>query len=432
MIKKIKYFFLDGLWNFSIQEVSGFKRIGIKWLRIFYLALRAFFQDNVSFSASSLTYYSLMSIVPLLALAIAVARGFGYHDLFQEQLLDRFPDQAEAFTQLFKYADAFLLEAKGGLIAGIGFGVLFLAVLFLLHNLEDIFNNLWSVRKSRSWKRIFTDYFAILLIAPIFFVFASSMTVFVVEYLEIGATFLPLSSWVVSWLLVFVNVIPYCLFWILFVFLYLFMPNTKVPFRSGALGALIAAVFYILAQWAYIKFQVGAGRYGAIYGTMAALPLFLIWLQISWYVVLFGAQIAWAHQTYRDHEYEDPIRQMSHSFRRLMSLWFTSIALKKGILSLETLSQRFQVPLPLAKMVLQELVKCHILHESKDGYIPNAEVVEMRVSDVLKRLETHGERDFPFIEARALQRFEKTLESFASAIEKDPENSRISDVPDTI
>lgn len=431
MLKKIKYFFSDGLWNFSIEEKSGVERFGIKWLRIIYLAIRAFFQKQMSFSASSLTYYSLMSVVPVLALAIGIARGIGYHDLFKVQLLVHFPDQAQAFTELFKYADAVLLEAKGGLIAAVGFGVLFLAVLFLLHNLEEIFNRLWNVKKHRSLKRIFTDYFAILIISPIFFVVASSMTVFAVEHLESGARLLPVSNWIISWIILFVNVIPYCLFWILFSFLYAFMPNIKVPFSSAALGGLIAALLYIFAQSGYITFQVGASKYGAIYGTMAALPLFLIWLQISWYVVLFGAQIAWAHQIYKDYEYENPIRQMSHSFQRLLSLWFTSVAFKKGSVSLK-FSREFHIPESLAKRILQELVKCHILQMSKDEYIPQEEALEMRASDVINRLETDGEKEFPFIEPEARLRFEKTLESFRQAIERDPQNSKIKDVPDTI
>lgn len=430
MIKKIKYYFREELWNCSIHEKRGFERIGVKWLRISYLAIRAFFLNRVSFTASSLTYFTLMSIVPLLALAIAIARAFGYHGLFREQLFLRFPDQLEAFTQLFKYADAFLFEARSGLIAGIGFGVLFLSVLFLLHNLEEILNNLWKVDKNRTWKRIITDYFAVLLIAPIFFVFASSMTVFIVEYLKSGVVLLPVSNWIISWALIFVNLIPYCLFWILFTFLYGFMPNTKVPFSSSAIGALIAAILYILAQWGYITFQVGAGKYGAIYGTMAALPLFLVWLQISWYVILFGAQIAWAHQTFVDHEFEKKVHQMSNSTRRLMSLWLTSIAIKSGEVSLNGLQKQFRVPRSLAKMILQELVKCNILHESKEEYIPSPDTLKMKISDILQSIELNGDKDFPFIEEEARVYFEKTLQSFRKAIEKDPENNLISHVPD--
>ena len=128
-----------------------------------------------------------------------------------------------------------------------------------------------------------------------------------------------------------------------------------------------------------------------------------------------GAQVAWAHQTFLDHEFEVKIRKMGYSTRRLMSLWLTSVALKRRAVSLKDLQEHFRVPLPLAKMMLQELVKCHTLHESKREYIPAPNTLKMKFSDVLQSLELRGEKDFPFIEEKARVHFEKTLESFREA-----------------
>lgn len=431
MIEKVTRYFKETLWNFSIDQKKGMERFSKKWLRILYLSIRSFYLQS-TYSASSLTYFTLMSIVPLLALILAVFRGFGLHDLFQKQLLSRFPDQTEAFSQIFKYADVFLKKATGGIIAAFGFGVLFLSVLFLLHNLEEILNRLWNVKKHRNWKRILTDYFAILLILPIFFVIASTMTVFAVEYLESGLRFLHVSRWLIGWLSLIVNVLPYCLFWLLFLIIYVFMPNTKVRFRSAAIGALIGAILYIFAQGTYIYFQVGAGRYGAIYGTMAALPLFLFWLQISWYVVLFGAHLTWAHQTYKDHEYECMVQKMSASYWKKLCLWVTYLAIKREVLTLQDLVKEFHLPLPLAKRCLQELVECHILLEGNKNYVPSKIASEMKVSSLLKALENNGENDLPFVEMKLLNRFNKIIESFEKKIEEDPENIVISNVPDSL
>jgi membrane protein len=432
MLDKIKRYFRSDLWNFPLSKETGWRRFWVKWTRLSYLAVRGFHQDHCSLSASSLTYYTLMAIVPVLAMAFAIARGFGYHETLRAELLNRFQDQNTALTELFKYADTFLEQARGGVIAGVGLVLLFLTVALLLSNLEGILNQIWGVKKLRSWRRILSDYFALMLIAPIFFVFASSVSVFLVDQLEIGIRLLPLSSWASSWLLFFVNVIPYCLFWFLFTFVYLFMPNTAVRLRSACLGGFVAGCVYLVVQWGYIYFQIGVNRYGAIYGSMAALPLFLIWLQVSWFLFLFGAEITYAHQTLEEHEFEAKINCASHSFKRLVTLWIAHLALKKGFLTLELLVQRYQIPTALAKPILQELIDCELLFESRGGYAPAHGFMEMKISDLVNTLDSKGEKDFPFIDTKALAPFERALEQFRQQIESSPHNIRLSHVPHQI
>lgn len=432
MFAKIKYYFSETLWNFPLSQEAGIRRFKVKWLRIAYLATRGFYQDKCSLSASSLTYYTLMSIVPVLAMAFAIARGFGYHEVLRKELLERFPDQNAAFVELFKYAETFLEQAQGGVIAGVGLVILFLTVALLLSNLEGILNHIWGIHELRPWKRILSDYFALMLIAPIFFVVASSMAVFVVEYLEIGIRALPISGWAISWLLFLINLVPYCLFWILFTFLYLFMPNTHVHFRSAAIAGLFAGCLYLVVQWGYIYFQIGVNRYGAIYGSMAALPLFLIWIQVSWFLFLFGAEISCAHQTLHEHEFEGLAGRMSYSFKRLLSLWIIHLAIKKKVLSLDLLTKRYQIPMILSKQLLQDLVDCHLLHEARGGYVPSHNTLEMKISDCIQALESKGENQFPWIDSKSLATFEKALDQFRKAIESTPANIRISHVPHSI
>lgn len=432
MLDKINYFFCETLWNFSLNEKKGIRRFVYKWLRVFYLSARGFYNDDCASNASSLTYYTLMSIVPALAMAFAVARGFGYDEILKSELLQRFPDQNTAWVELFGYADTILNQAKGGVIAGVGLLILFLTVALTLSSLESFLNRIWGVTRLRSWGRIFTDYFALMLIAPIIFVIASSMAVFVVENLEIGIRILPVSGWAISWLLFLVNLIPYCLFWLLFTLLYLIMPNIQVQFRSAALAGLFAGCLYMVAQWGYIYFQVGVTRYGAIYGSMAALPLFLVWIQVSWFIFLFGAEISCAHQTFLNHEFEGKIGRLSHNFKRLISLWITHLCIKKGFVTLEMLTQVYQIPVALCKPALQELVDCHILHEARGGYIPDHKTVEMKISDCIEILELRGENNFPVINSKSIASFERALNDFRKAIESTPANVRLSHVPNSI
>jgi len=436
-LERVKDFFQEGLWNFHLSREKGWRRFYYKWLRIAYLSLRGFIQDKCSLSASSLTYYTLMSIVPILAMSIAIARGFGYHEILRNELLERFKDQQAAFSELFSYADKFLEQAKGGIIAGVGLVVLFWSVTLLLNTLETILNHIWGVKRMRSWRRILSDYFALMLIGPFFFILFSSITVFIVDHLEMLVRAWPLGSVIIGLFLFLINLLPYALFWILFTFVYLFMPNTRVKFRSAIWGGLFAGSFYVIVQWGYIYFQVGVSRYGAIYGSMAALPLFLVWIQLSWFLLLLGAEISYAHQTLEEHEFEGIAAKASYSFKRLVSLWIVHLVIHRFLkgeapITREILVTRYQIPNALAAPILNDLSECGLLCEIQTGYIPARPIDSLRISDVLEALETKGMGEFPFIDSKALAPFEKALEHFRSQIEKSPENKLMSHVSHTI
>ncbi len=433
---KFRNYFCEELWNFPLSKEKGWRRFRFKWLRIAYLSVRGFYRDKCTLNASSLTYYTLMSIVPVIAMFFAIARGFGYHENLRRDLLERFQDQNAALVAIFDYADKFLEQARGGVIAGIGLIILFWSVTFLLFSLEGILNQIWGV-KMRSWRRIFSDYFALMLIAPVLFLLASSITVFVVDQIEIGIRALHLPGWGVSGLLFLVNILPYGLFCLLFTFIYLFLPNAKVHFRSAFVGGLFTGCVYVAVQWAYIYFQIGVSSYGTFYGSMAALPLFLIWVQTSWFLLLFGAEISYAHQTLEEHEFEGKAKRISIRFKRMMSLWIVHLAVSRFLkndkpLSREILVKKYQIPVALATPLLDDLVHSGLLAEVKGGYIPGRPVDELRISDVLEALEASGTRDFPFIEAKYLSPFERALEHFRAHIENSSHNKLLRHVSDSI
>ncbi len=431
-MEKIKNYFREGLWDFPLSKEKGMRRFAFKWLRIAYLSARGFYLDNCATNASSLTYYTLMSIVPIIAMFFAIARGFGYHETLRESLLQRFQDQSAALVQIFNYSDKFLEQARGGVIAGVGLIILFWTVAMLLSSLESILNHIWGV-KMRAWRRIFSDYFALMLIAPVLFILASGIAVFVVDNLEIGILTLHFPNWAESILLFLVNLLPYCLFWIFFAFIYLFMPNAKVHVSSAMIGGLFAGSLYLAVQLAYIYFQVGVSRLGAIYGSMAALPLFLIWVQVSWFLLLFGAEISHAYQTLEEHEFEGKALRISVRFKRMMSLWIVHLAVlrflkKESPLTREILIKKYQIPIALAAPLLGELVQCGLLADVRGGYIPSRPVDELRISDVMEALEASGASDFPIIESKYLAPFERALEKFRAQIESSPDNKLLKHV----
>lgn len=265
------------------------------WKRISKVLLdatRGFIEDDCYSKASALTFYTLLSIVPILAVVFGIAKGFGFEKAMEVEISHRFFEQRELTDKLIEFAYSWLQSVKGGVIAGIGVLVLLWSVLGLLSNIETTLNAIWKIRVARPYSRKISDYLATMIICPIFFVTSSSITVFLSTHLTNTAQSNVLVE-AVSPLLVFIlKLFPFFLSWVLFTFIYLFMPNTKVYLRSGLIAGILAGTAFQLWQWIYIRFQIGAASYGAIYGSFAALPLFLIWLQISWLILLAGAEIA--------------------------------------------------------------------------------------------------------------------------------------------
>ena len=432
MFEKIKYYFLETLWNFSLNEKQGKDRFFLKWFRVAFLSVKGFIENQCGLRASSLTYYTIMSIVPILALGFAIAGSFGLYENFRVQILTQFPEQREVFTELFKFADTLLAQTRGGVIASFGLIVIVLVALFMLSSIEEILNDIWGVKKLRSWWRILTDYIALLIFAPLLFILANSVSVFLVEQSIFIVRSLPLPQMAIGWIVFAIKLIRYCLFWIVFTFIYFFMPNTRVHFRSALIAGIFAGTFYVIIQLSYFYFQFGVARYGAIYGSIAAIPLFLIWLQISWSIFLLGAELSHAHQTHDLHEYKNIVEKLSHRYKRLVSLWLIHLAIQKGFLCGESLAKEHRIPKALSEPILNELVECKILRQVEKGYAPVDLSIEMRISDCLEALDQQGINRVSFIESSEFIAFEKALREFKKAIECSPQNMRLKDVSDSI
>ena len=267
---------------------SWVKRI----IRIGYDTLRGFINDDCYTKASALTFYSLLSIVPVLAVLFGIAKGFGFEHALESEIIERFSEQREVMDKLIQFAYSWLLNVKGGIIAGIGTAALLWSALGLLSSIESALNSIWKVPIARSYSRKINDYLATMLICPIFFVTSSSITVFLSTQLAATAQSNVIIEVVSPLLLFILKLFPFFLSWILFTYIYLFIPNTKIFLRSALIAGILGGTAFQLWQWLYIHFQIGVASYGAIYGSFAAFPLFLMWLQISWLILLAGAELA--------------------------------------------------------------------------------------------------------------------------------------------
>ena len=299
MYQQLMDYFREGLWLQKAEaEEHTLKTTLIDYLKIFTLAAQAFIKDNGSLRASALTLYTFLSIVPVIAMLFGIAKGFGFETLLEQLLLEQAPEQDQFIEKLFDMAKHLLASTKGGVVAGVvaGFGVaiLFWTVLKVISNIEESFNHIWKVQEPRTPGRKLSDYLSVMLLAPLLLIAASSISIYVQTQLAsiIHAIALPGTIIVLKLL----SYIPILILWGLFSFVFIFMPNTTVNYRSGLMAGMISGTVYYIVQSLYVSLQIGVTSYNAIYGSFAALPLFLVWLQITWIIVLIGSEISFFHQ----------------------------------------------------------------------------------------------------------------------------------------
>jgi membrane protein len=427
------------IWRIRRTELPPGKSFFLTLLRVLILSIRGFDEDRCKLRASALTFYSLISIVPVAAMAFGIAKGFGFEKMLEAQLRDKLAGQEEVFNNVLQFSQSLLENTKGGLLAGIGLVVLFWAVIKVLGHIEDSLNDIWGIKERRSLGRKFGDYLSIMLIGPVLIILSSSLTVFVttqfnriMERINLLGVFSPL-------IVLLLELLPFALLWGLFTFIYLFMPNTKVRFSSGLLGGIVAGTLFQAVQWGYITFQIGAAKYNAIYGSFAALPLFLIWLQLSWLIILYGAELSFAHQSVDTYEFEPDARLASHRLKTLLSLQIahrliSNFAAGKPPLTAEQISHALEIPIRLVNEILFDLVRSGILSGTEtDGnaeraFQPARDIHRLTIQQVIEAMELRGLNTLTIAPTPSYTALEEALAAFDQAVAKLPANRPLMDI----
>jgi membrane protein len=437
-ITKAVSFIRRDVWRIRRSDLSAGKSFSLTLLRVLILSIRGFNGDKCQLRASALTFYSLISIVPVAAMAFGIAKGFGFEKMLEAQLRVKLAGQEEILEKVIQFSHSLLETTKGGVLAAAGLIVLFWAAVKMLEQIEDSLNDIWKTGERRSWGRKFSDYLSLMLVCPVLVTLSSSVTVFattqvtlILEKIAILGAFSP----IVFFLL---NLLPYCLLWGLFTFLFIFMPNTRVRFASGLLAGIVTGTIFQVVQWVYITFQIGAAKYNAVYGSFAAIPLFLAWLQLSWLIVLYGAEFAFAHQNVDVYEFEPDALQASRRLRKLLTLQIVQHVVKGfargGVpLTARQISRELQVPFLLVRETLSDLVQSRLLSESaaKRGdreYQPACDIHLLTIQYVIDTLELRGLNTIPMAHTPEFSVLSKTLESFGKAVEGLPENRLLKDI----
>ncbi len=439
MLQKAQKFLEQDIWRIRAREAKGFRGKCVRMLRIFLLSFSQFSSDMCSLRAAALTFFSLLSIVPVLAMSFGIAKGFGLDKLLREKLLENMQGQQEVFNRIITFAETMLDNTKGGLVAGVGVALLLWSVIQVLGNIESSFNGIWGIKKPRSLGRKFTDYLSLMLIAPVLYIVATSATVFAASQAVAITQKLSFLGAVLPLIMLGIKIVSFLLFGGLLTYLYIAMPNGKVHFKSALLGGIVAGVLYQIVQWIYIRFQIGASSAGAIYGSFAALPLFLIWLQTSWRIVLYGAELAFSHQNEQTFEFEQDCLSASYEIRKLLSLRIAQVCIARfteGLppLSAEEIASQVEIPIRLTRDLIFHLTEANILttvqgeSERDRRYQPARDIGDMTVHFVIEQMEKAGTSDVPVAKTPELEKLRGSLLAFERTLQKLPENKLLRDL----
>jgi membrane protein len=429
----------DVIWHTSISDISKGKSFVIKQLRIIVLAARGFMNDKVQLRASSLTLYTFLSIIPLAAIAFAIAKGFGLDQNLTELLTKEFKTQPEVLSWILKEATIALQETRGGYIAGVGVIILFWSVMSLLDQIESSFNHIWQIGSSRPWYRKFTDYLTIMLIAPVFLILSSSITVIISTKLPqfiATSSILDFFKPIVSFL---IKLSPYFLTWVALTILFIIIPNTKVKFVPALVAGIVTGTILQLLQWLYIDLQFGISKLSTIYGSFAAIPLFIIWVQSSWILLLLGAELAFANQNVSRYEFESEALNVSHYQKRALVLMIMNMIIRNFSvggkpISAEDISSTLKIPVRLVRDILQDLSNTElvsVLHENEHEerlYQPSMDINKLSVSYVLNRLDKKGTEHQIFVKSKEYTRITSMLDKFDKLAAKSDSNILIKDL----
>lgn len=409
--RKTYYYCTEDVWSDTRQ--SWF----VNLVKTLNLSVRSFLNADLQTRAASLTFNSLLAIVPALALIFAIGRGFGFRNLLESQLFQYFPSQQEALKAAFVFVENYLAQASEGLFVGIGIVFLLWTLISLFGNVENSFNAVWDVKKGRSIGRKLTDYTAIMLLLPILMICSSGISIFMSTSLQNALPFAFISP-AVSTLLDFA---PFVLTWFFYTGVYILFPNTKVKLKNAFIAGIVSGTAFQVLQWLFVSGQLYVSKYNAIYGSFAFLPLLLIWLDLVWLITLAGAVICYSSQNIFQFNFANDIKTISYNYRRKVSIVLITVAIKRFVVGLEPytiadFSAKYRMPSRLVSELLNELVDTRLLSIvlAKDetfAYQPAISTDSLTVGFVLDRLNQQGSDNF-------IPDFNNHFSSILSAIDK--------------
>lgn len=402
-IRKVVVFLTRSVWRVKDTEVSRGEYNRNYLLKVTYLSINRYVNDRVQMRAKALTYSTLFSIVPIMALLFAIAKGFGFSNLMESLLRKGIAVGGNTVDTIMNFIDSYLEHAHSGVFIGVGLIVLLWAIISLTGNIEQSMNMIWGVRKQRSYFRKITDYFSMFLLLPIILILISGWSIFMSTIYESIEGLMFLSA--------FVNFVlkatPYLLMGLIFTGMYIFFPNTRVQFRHAIVPGMLMGILFQAFFYFYINVQVNISAYNAIYGSFAAIPLILFFINIAWCIVLFGVELTYVSQNIRQYSFNQDVENVSNRFYDFTCILFMSLICKRfeeggQPFSVPELAKETDIPYRLAEQVVNELEDDGLICSVGDPdakadnfrYMPTQDINNLTVGYLLRTLDTSGSEDF--------------------------------------
>ena len=431
-ISEIFTYFTDTIFR---RDIAEWRNPVIRWLvqqyRLLFYTARGLLEHGTIVRSAALTFYTLMSLVPIVAVVFAVVKGFGLADGLIDNLYALFPQNPEIIKYIVDFAENALARTQGSVVAAVALVMLFWAVIRVFGSIESAFNNIWEVKAERSVTRQYTDYIAVVMIVPVLWIVANAVGKYAQQMLGFN------DSWYFALLS---HLVSMFIIWVMFTFLYIVIPNTKVRFKSALMAGIVAGTLFLLFQWGYIYVQRWMTSYNAIYGSFAALPLLLIWLQTSWQIFLFGGELSFAYQNIARFSEERESLLVSYDQRRkiLLAVMLTVIRHfreKGGAMPADVIRAQLDLPTRIVNDILYQLVQAGelIAVPSGDGerevaFAPAHETDTMTVYGVLEAVERSGQISFDLAQSPELTRIDRELETLKQAARQSQDNVRLTDL----
>jgi len=388
-LMKLKAAVMQMLWPEDIESFPGWKVLLARTLQVNFAVVRDFLEGQLTLRAMSLVYTTLLSLVPLLALTFSVLKGFGVHNQLEPVLLNAMSALGDKGVEIAGQIVGFVENIKVGVLGSLGLGMLIYTVVSLLYKIEKSFNYTWHITKARPMGQRFSEYLSVVLVGPLLVFSALGMTASLMSSTVVQAlSGIPVLGWVVDSI---GTLVPYALVIVAFTFVYIFMPNTKVRMGPALIGGTIAGIAWQASGWVFGNFVVNSANYTAVYSGFAVLIMFMIWLFVSWLVLLLGSSIAFycqhpEHLGSRRGQLALSAEQTEKLSLLVMFFIGRHYYRNEAGWQLDDLARWLGVPLNVAEVVLNKLHDRQLIlttSEASAPYVPAHDMETLQVKQIL-------------------------------------------------
>ena len=397
--QKLVQFLSHDIWHVDSAAYGRRKALALRYLKIIILTFRSFSMNRAGIQAAALTFFTLIAIIPFVAVVFAITQGFGYAKEFNDLIYYNFAEQEDVVHWVLQFAQNLLETGKEGFFGIVGFVFFFVSILWVMASVEQSFNRVWQVKNNHSLARKILMYLSLIILSPLIIAGAFAIPLSYHRVIAgLGLDYISISS-----LVSFMGRMILFVFVGLFFFLaFKLIPNTKVRIMPAINAAIIITLAFTVVQMVYVETQLFVSRLNAIYGAFAAVPLFMIWININWFILLLGAEMSFAFQNLDRYEFEQASKRVSPLQRKLAALLIMRLISKRfkneeSTLDMDEIAALLDLPSRLVHRMVRDLLSCGLLveihpvhHQANSRFIPGIALEKLSILHIISSLDDLG------------------------------------------